>query len=76
MNNRKALIVLLKISQNSQESTSPAVSFWTKLFGFNNFIKTRLQHKCFPVSFEKKIKNTLFTEHLWATVSRISLLFI
>ena len=27
-----------------------------------NFIKKRLQHRCFPVNFAKKFKNTFFTE--------------
>ena len=38
--------MFLKISQISQESTRAGVSFY-------NFIKKRLQHRCFPVKFVK-----------------------
>ena len=29
-----------------------------------NFIKKRLEHKCFPVKFRKFLRTTFFTEHL------------
>ena len=32
-------------------------------------LKKRLWHGCFPVNFAKFLKNTFFTEHLWATAS-------
>ena len=30
-----------------------------------NFIKKRLQHRCFPVRFEKFLRTPFFTENLW-----------
>ena len=30
-----------------------------------NFIKKRLQHRSFPVKFEKILRRSTFTEHLW-----------
>ena len=30
-----------------------------------NFIKRRLQHRCFPAKFSKFLRTPFFTEHLW-----------
>ena len=58
--------VFLKFFQISQENTCVGVS----LIKFvKNFIKKRLQHRCFPVKFAKFFKNTYFEEHLWTTAS-------
>ena len=32
-----------------------------------NFIKKRLQHRCFPMKFEKFLRAPLFTEHLYSS---------
>ena len=52
--------VFLKISQTSQENFCAGVSFWPVY----NFIKKRLQHRCFPVKFAKFLRTSIFTEHL------------
>ena len=44
--------VLLKISKKSQENTCARVSFLVKDW---NFIKKRLQHRCFPMKYGKFI---------------------
>ena len=38
--------------------------FLIKLQGCN-FIKRKLQHRCFPVKFAKFLSTPFFTEHLW-----------
>ena len=50
--------MFLKISQTSQENTCVGVSFLKSYRpeGYN-FIKQRLQHRCFPVNFAKFLKN-------------------
>ena len=52
-------IVVLKNSQMS-------VSFFNKVAGPQacNFIKMRLEHRCFPVKFAKLLRTPFFTEHL------------
>ena len=50
-------IVVLKNSQMS-------VSFFNKGPQACNFIKMRLEHKCFPVKFAKLLRAPFFTEHL------------
>ena len=54
--------VFFKISQNSQESTCIGVSFLKKIAAWRPaaLLKTRLQHRCFPVNF---LRN--FYEHLF-----------
>ena len=37
-----------------------------------NFIKKRLQHRCFPMKFEKFLRAPLFTEHLYLVVASSS----
>ena len=32
----------------------------------SNFIKKRLQHRCFPMKFTKSLKTPFFTEHLYS----------
>ena len=40
---------------------------------FCNFIKTRLQHRCFPVNIAKCLRTSFFTEHLrWQLFSLIN----
>ena len=57
--------VFLKILQISQENTFVGVSF-NKVVGLKacNFIKKRLQHKCFPVNNVKFFRTAYFIEHL------------
>ena len=38
---------------------------------FNNFIKKKLQHRCFPVNISKFFKNIYFEEHLRTAVSNL-----
>ena len=42
-------------------------SLFKKVAGLKlcNIVKTRLQHRCFPVKFAKSLRTPLFTEHLW-----------
>ena len=49
-------------------------SLFNKIAGLQayNFIKKRLQHRCFPVKFVKSILDTHFKEHLRTTASRSS----
>ena len=44
--------------------------FLIKLQAWSNFIKKRLQHRCFPVNIAK-LKNTYFEEHMGTTASRL-----
>ena len=73
-------MVLLEISQNSQENTYARVSLLTKLHALGlrlaTLLKKRLWHRCVPVNFanfptqvfpcemRKIFKNTFSTEHL------------
>ena len=52
------------MSQYSQENTFVGV-FFNKIAGFQacNFIKKRLQNRCFPVNIAKFFKSTYFEEH-------------
>ena len=62
--------VLLEISQNSHEKTCTRVSFLMKLqFLACNFIKKETVAQVFSCEFYEISKNTIFTEHLWATAS-------
>ena len=36
-----------------------------------NFIKKRLQDRCFPVKFSKFLRTPFFTEHLWGLLLRL-----
>ena len=58
-------VVILKFSWISQENTCVGVSFLLKLVVFKacNFIKKRLQHRCFPVICEKFLRTLFSTEH-------------
>ena len=41
-----------------------------------NFMKERLQHRCFPVKFCKSLKNTFLTEHLrWLLLNFINVFY-
>ena len=53
--------VFLRISQIHRKT--PVLKFLYKK------VKDSLQHKCFPVNFATKFKNTAFTEPLWTTAS-------
>ena len=37
----------------------------------NNFIKKRLQHRCFPVNVAKFLRTAFFIEHLWWLLLKI-----
>ena len=54
--------VFLEISQNSHENTYARVSF-----------KKETLAQVFSFEFCKTCKNTFFTEHLWTTVSDLSM---
>ena len=55
--------MFLEISQNSQVNTCDRVSFLIQLQAWAwNFIKKRLWHKCFPVSFAKFLR-TFFLQN-------------
>ena len=57
--------VFLNVLQTSQESTCVGVSFYKSCrLKACNFIKKRLQHRCFPVKFTKFLRTPLLTEHL------------
>ena len=60
--------LFLKISQNSQESNFPRVSFLIKLqasgLRLTTLLKRRLWNRCFPVNFAKFVRTPIFTEHL------------
>ena len=56
-------MVFLKISQNSQENTCARASlFLSKVAGLRpvTFLKKRLLHNCFPVSFVKNLYGEIF----------------
>ena len=62
--------VFLEISQNLQENTCARVYFLTKLQALAcNFIKKEALAQVFSCRFCEISKNTLFTEHFWATAS-------
>ena len=50
--------VFLKILQYLEENTCVGLKAC-------NFIKKRLQHKCFPENIAKFLRTTFFIEHLW-----------
>ena len=63
--------VLLKISQNSQE-TQVLESLFNNVSGLRacNFIKKRLEHRCFPVNFAKFLRRSFLIEQLrWLLLS-------
>ena len=60
-------------SKFRKESTSARVSFLIKVQASAcNFIKRRLGHKCFPVSFANIYKNTFLTENVRWLLLKIS----
>ena len=64
------LLLVLKISQNLQESTSARVSFLIKLqTSACNSIKKENLAQVFSCEFRKIFKNTFFIEILWASAS-------
>ena len=70
--------VFLKFSQISQEKSSVGVSFQENYLSEKvcNFIKKRLQHRCFPVKFSKFLRKFFSTEHLWWLLLKSNLLQI
>ena len=64
------LLLVLKISQNLQESTSARVSFLIKLqTSACNSIKKENRAQVFSCEFRKIFKNAFFIEILWASAS-------
>ena len=64
------LLLVLKISQNLQESTSARVSFLIKLqTSACNSIKKENLAQVFSCEFRKIFKNAFFIEILWASAS-------
>ena len=59
--------VFLKILQISQEKYLCSSLFLIKLQALSpqvcNFIKKRLQHRCFPMKFGKFLRTCIFEEH-------------
>ena len=69
--------MFLEISQNSQENTSARVSFLIKLQAEAcNFIKKETLAQLFSCDFCEVSKNAFFKEHLWATASAETLLYL
>ena len=62
------LQVFLQISQYLQENTCASL-FLTKLQACK-FIKTKLQHRYFPIKYCEIFKNTYFVEHLQTAASK------
>ena len=62
---RSSKQMFLKISQVSQE-TPVLESLFNKVAGLNacNFVKNRLQHRCFAMKFVKFLITPFLTEHL------------
>ena len=62
--------MFLKFLQNSQENTCEG-SFFNKVTDLKvcNFIKKRLQHRCFPVNILEFSRSTFFIEYLWSLVA-------
>ena len=58
--------VLLKISQNSQESTCARVFFYNKVAGLgpSTLFKKIPWHRCFPVNFAEFLTTPFLIEHL------------
>ena len=67
--------MFLEIPQNSQENPCAKVSFLIKLQASCNFIKKETLAQVFFCEFCGISKNTIFTEHLWATASIIHCLY-
>ena len=70
--------MFLEISRNSHENTCARVSFLTKLQACN-FIKNRLQHRCFPVNIAKFLRTPFFNRTppvfiLFATAFRFNII--
>ena len=59
----EAAFKIPQILQISQENTCVGVSFLGPKA--RNFIKKRLQHRCFPVKFAKFLRKPSLTKHLW-----------
>ena len=56
----------LQIWENSQENACPGVSLLKKSQASCNFLKKRLQHRCFPVNFAKLLRvNFLQNTSTW-----------
>ena len=64
--------VFLEFSQNSQEKHL-CQSLFNKVAGL---LKTRIEHRCFPVNFAKFLRTPFFIEHLWRASSARSKLQI
>ena len=66
--------VFLEISQNSQENTCAMAAFLIKLQASGLRPKALLKKtlaQVFSCEFREISKNNFFTEHLWATASKI-----
>ena len=63
--------IILKISQNLQESICVGISFFNKFAGLKpaTLLKKRPQYRCFFCGFCKTFKNIFFTEQLQKTAS-------
>ena len=57
-------VLLLEVSQNSQESICTRVPFLINLLNNNLLLKNRLWHRCFPVNVATFLRTPFFTEHL------------
>ena len=62
--------MFLEVWQNSEENTCARISFLKKLqASVYNFIKNETLAQVFSCEFCEIYKNTIFTEHVWATAS-------
>ena len=57
-------VLLLEVSQNSQENICSRVPFLINLLNNNLLLKNRLWHSCFAVNFATFLRTPFFTEHL------------
>ena len=57
-------VLLLEVSQNSQENICSRVLFLINLLNNNLLLKNRLWHSCFAVNFATFLRTPFFTEHL------------
>ena len=57
-------VLLLEVSQNSQENICSRVPFLINLLNNNLLLKHRLWHSCFAVNFATFLRTPFFTEHL------------
>ena len=61
---------------HEKETTEAVVNFTRKRLKVCNFIKRRLQHRCFLVKFAKFLRTPFFTEHLRWLLLKLNILML